>query len=193
MAPHITLIELGLGHTIEFVDIRSQPHVVKASGETYTAVNPKGSVPALKLDSGELLTENAVILQYLADQKPEAGLLPKVGTLERYHAMEWLNFLSSDVHKAFSPFWNPNLPANAKPIMKQNLDRRLNYLEQHLAKQPYLTGDTFSAADTYLWVLLGWMPVLKMDTAPYPNLMAYRARIAERPSVRAMLKAEGLA
>jgi len=191
-APHMILIELGLPHTIEFVDLTAQPHVVTNGGALYTTVNPKGAVPALMLDSGELLTEVAAILQYLGDQRPASGLLPEIGTMARYRVMEWLSFVGSDVHKTLGPLWNPEMPEAAKVIHKRNLDRRLSHIEQHLANQPYLTGQTFSVADAYLFVMMGWAPHLKFDLSPYPNLQAFHERVSARPSVDQMHRAEGL-
>lgn len=192
MAPHMVLIELGLPHSTEMVDLRAQPHVLKNSGEPYTDINPKGSVPALKLDSGEVLTEAAVILQYLSDQKPEAGLFPKFGSMERYHAMEWLNFVSSDIHKTLGQFWNPSYSEEAREVLKKALDHRLKFLDQHFGKQSYLTGDSFTIADAYLWVILNWMPMHKLEMTPYPNLKKFHDRVGARPSAGKVLKAEGL-
>ena len=189
-APHIVLIELGIEHSIEAVDLRAQPHVVRSSGAPYSAVNPKGLVPALQLESGEVLSENAVILQYLADQRPDSGLLPRMGTMARYHAMEWLSYLSSDVHKSFSPLWNPSLPEVARPVLEQSLARRLVYLDRHLADRPHLTGERFGVADAYLFALSAWMPLLGLDRSRYPGLERHHQRVGARASVRRMLEAE---
>lgn len=181
-AAHLVLIELGIAHDIEYVDIYVQPHVLIGNGALFADLNPKNAVPALQLDSGELLTEIGVILQYLADLKPEAGLLPPAGTLARYRVMEWLSYIGSDVHKTIGPLFHPQMPEAAKLIHQQNLERRLAYIEQRLAHQPYLTGEVFTVADAYLFVMMGWEPYFKFSLAPYPNLTRYHLRIASRPS-----------
>ncbi|MGF6575033.1 glutathione S-transferase [Paraburkholderia sp. GAS333] len=181
-AAHMVLLELGIPHAVKFVDIYAQPHVVIDDGTSFADVNPKHAVPALRLDSGELLTEVGVILQYIADLKPKSGLLPEVGSLARYRVMEWLSFVGSDVHKAIGPLFNPNMPQIAKEIHRQNLNRRLTYIEQQLTHQLYLTGDTFTVADAYLFVMIGWEPYLKFDITPYPNLVRFQERVGSRPS-----------
>jgi glutathione S-transferase len=181
-AAHMILLELGLPHEIEFVDIYVQPHVLIDDRSLFTDVNPKNSVPALRLDSGELLTEVGVILQYIADLKPDSSLLPKSGSLARYRVMEWLSYVGSDVHKTIGPLFHPQMPGAAKEIHRQNLNRRLTYIEQRLADQPYLTGDTFTVADAYLFVMIGWKPYFKFDLTPYPNLTRFHERVALRPS-----------
>lgn len=181
-AAHMVLLELGLPHEIKFVDIYVQPHVLIDDRSPFTAVNPKNSVPALRLDSGELLTEIGVILQYIADLKPDSGLLPKAGTLARYRVMEWLSYVGSDVHKTIGPLFHPHMPEAAKEIHRQNLNRRLTYIEQRLADHPYLSGETFTVADAYLFVMIGWAPYFKFDVSPYPNLTKFHERVASRPS-----------
>lgn len=181
-AAHMILIELGIPHEIEYVDIYVQPHVLLSNGTSFASVNPKNSVPALRLDSGELLTEIGVILQFLADVKPDAGLLPRVGTLARFRVLEWLSYVGSDVHKTIGPLFNPHMPEPAKLIHQQNLDRRLAYIEQQLAHQPYLTGETFTVADAYLFVMMGWKPYFKFAFSAFPNLSRFQAQIASRPS-----------
>lgn len=181
-AAHMVLLELGLSHQIEFVDIYVQPHVLIGGGTPFADVSPKNAVPALRLDSGELLTEVGVILQYIVDLKPESDLLPKAGSLARYRVMEWLSYVGSDVHKTIGPLFHPHMPEAAKDIQRQNLNRRLTYIEQHLAHQPYLTGGTFTVADAYLFVMIGWEPYFKFDLAPYPNLARFHERVASRPS-----------
>lgn len=181
-AVQMVLLELGIPHEVKFVDIYVQPHQVIADGTPFTDVNPKNAVPSLMLDSGELLTEVGVILQYIADLKPESGLLPKAGSLARYRAMEWLSYVGSDVHKTIGPLFHPNMPETAKEIHRQNLNRRLTYIEQRLAHQPYLMGETFTVADAYLFVMIGWEPYFKFDLTPYPSLAGFHARVASRPS-----------
>lgn len=181
-AAHLMLIELSIPHEIEYVDIYVQPHVLISNGTPFAALNPKNAVPALRLNSGEMLTEIGVILQYLADLKPAANLLPPVGSLARYRVMEWLSYVGSDVHKTIGPLFHPQMPEAAKLIHKQNLDRRLTYVEQQLANQSYLTGEILTVADLYLFVMIGWEPYFKFSLAPYPNLAKFHARIAKRAS-----------
>ena len=188
-AAHMVLIELGIPHDIEYVDIYVQPHVLISNGAPFASLNPKNAVPALRVDSGELLTEIGVILQYLAELKPEAGLLPPAGTMARYRVMEWLSYVGSDVHKTIFPLFHPQMPEAAKLIHKQNLDRRLTYIEQRLAHQSYLTGETFTVADAYLFVMIGWEPYFKFSLSPYPNLARFHARVASRASVSQLLQA----
>ncbi|RYX99671.1 glutathione transferase GstA [bacterium] len=188
IAVQMILLELELDHTIEFVDIYLQPHILLKDKSVYTNINPKGAVPALILGSGELLTEVGVILQYICDLKPETDLLPKIGTMERYRVMEWLSFIGSDVHKTIGPLFNPHMPEVAKDIHKQNLHRRLTYIDQCLAKTPYLTGDTFTIADAYLFVMIGWKPYFKFDISPYTNIKRFHQSILERPSFNQVIK-----
>jgi glutathione S-transferase len=187
-AAHMVLLELGIPHEIEFVDIYAQPHALIGDGMPFAGVNPKNAVPALRLDSGELLTEVGVILQYIADLKLDSGLLPKAGSLARYRVMEWLSYVGSDVHKTIGPLFHPHMPEAAKEIHRQNLNRRLTYIEQRLAHQSYLTGETFTVADAYLFVMIGWEPYFKFDLSPYPNLARFHARIASRPSFSKLLQ-----
>jgi glutathione S-transferase len=189
MAPHIVLGELGLAVDVEQVDLRAKR---TQGGDDYTQVNPKGYVPALRLDNGDLLTEVAVILQYLADQKPEAGLIPKTGTLERYHVLEWLNFISSEIHKQFGPFFNPKITAEWRDNQVSLLGRRFDYVSAQLNGKSYLMGDKFTVADAYLFTILGWHQLAGLDLGKWPALKDYHARIAARPAVQATMKAEGL-
>lgn len=187
-AAHLVLIKLGIQHEIEYVDIYVQPHVLVSDRTLFADLNPKNAVPALKLDSGELLTEIGVILQYLADLKPDANLLPPVGSLARYRVMEWLSYIGSDVHKTIGPLFQPQMPEAAKLIHQQNLDRRLTYIEQRLTHQPYLTGEMFTVADAYLFVMIGWEPYFKFALSPYPNLARFHSRIASRPSFSQLIQ-----
>lgn len=190
LASHIALREAGVDFTLDKMD-RTTRHT--ESGENYLTVNPKGSVPALRLDNGEVLTEGAIILQYIADRKPESGLAPAAGSLERYRLAEWLNYIATEVHKQYSPLFNPKLPPEWRENQLGVLASRFTYLSQRLADRPYLMGERFTVADAYLFVVLGWSPRLKIDLGPWPVLTAYLARIATRPAVQAALKAEGLA
>ena len=155
-------------------------------------MNPRGYVPVLELDNGERLTEGPAIVQYLADQKPQAGLAPKSGTMERYHLQEWLNFLTSEVHKQFSPLFKPNTPEDYKPVAKENLANRFNWLDQQLAGKDYLTGKQFTVADAYLFVLLNWTKPTQIDLSKWPNLQAFQTRVAARPKVKEAMQFEGL-
>lgn len=189
MAPHIVLRELALAADIEQVDLQAKR---TKGGEDYSRVNPKGYVPALSLDNGEILTEVAVILQYLADQKPEAGLLPKAGTLERYHVLEWLNFISSEIHKQFSPFFNPKITPEWRENQVGLLGRRFDYVSAQLRDKAYLMGEKFTVADAYLFTILGWHQFANIDLGKWSALKDYHARVAARPSVQAAMTAEGL-
>jgi glutathione S-transferase len=190
MSPHIALREAGLSFTTEKVDLASK---TTESGADYLAINPKGYVPALEIEPGVVLTEGPAIVQYIADQKPESGLAPKAGTLARYRLAELLNFISTEVHKQFSPLWNPAISAEARKAAVDILNRRLPILDTVLAKQPYLTGETFSVADGYLFTVLNWSPFVKFDLNPFPALGAFQARVAGRPAVQATIAAEAAA
>ena len=190
LSPHIVLAESGLPYATEAVDLKTK---VTASGGDYYAINPKGYVPALLLDSGELLTEGPAIVQYLADQVPATRLAPANGTLERYRLQSWLTFIGTELHKSFSPFFNPAAGDDWKGIARANLERRLAYTDAQLAGKSYLLGEDFTVADAYLFTVLSWAKFIKLDLAQWPNVLAYQARIAARPKVQAVLKAEGLA
>ena len=181
-AAHMVMLELGIPHTIEFVDIYAQPHVLIESGAVYKELNPKDAVPALELDSGELLTEVGVILQLLCDRGPESSLLPRFGTSERYRVMEWLSYVGSELHKSIGPLFNPAMPEAAKSLHRQKLHRTMSHIEKCLGTTPYLAGAEFTVADAYLFVMIGWPPYFKVDLRPYPHLTRYHARISERPS-----------
>lgn len=189
LAPHIALRETGQTFELKKVDIHAKRI---EGGADYTQVNPKGYVPALKLASGEVLTEAPVILQYIADQKPDSGLAPKPGTLERYRLQEWLNFTSSEIHKSFSPLFNPATPPDWKAGATAALTRRLDWLDSQLKGRTHLLGDKFTAADAYLFVTLSWTGHVGMDLGKWPSLKAYVERIARRPKVIEALRAEGL-
>lgn len=182
-AAHLVLLELGIPHTIEFVDIYSQPHVMLDSGAVYKDLNPKDAVPALILGSEELVTEVGVIMQLLCDHRPESSLLPRFGTLQRYRVMEWLSYVGSEFHKSIGPLFNPAMPEAGKTLHRHKLQRTMSYLDQRLATTPYLAGSEFTVADAYLFVMIGWPPYFKVDLRPYANLARYHALISERPSV----------
>jgi len=189
LAPHISLREAGYQFDLEQVDLVAKK---TKSGADYTEINGKGYVPALQLDNGEVLTEAPVILQYIADQKPESGLAPKAGTMERYRTQEWLNFITSELHKGFGALFNPKTPEDYRPVAIERIGQRLDFLAKHLNGKPYLTGDKFTAPDAYLFTVLSWAPHLKISLDKWPTLKAYVERVAGRPQVQAALKAEGL-
>jgi glutathione S-transferase len=190
MAPHIVLHEAAFpSFTTEKVDLGKK---LTATGEDYTKINPKGYVPAIMLDDGEILTEVAVILQYLADLKPESGLAPAAGTMERYHLMEWLNFVATEIHKQLGPLFNPAIPEAWKANQLNLLGRRFDFLTARLAGKQYLMGERFSVADAYLFTILNWTRILHVDTRKWPLIEEYLARVAARPAVISTLKEEGL-
>jgi glutathione S-transferase len=186
LSPHIVAREAGIALQLEKVDLKAKK---TESGEDYAKVNPKGYVPAIRLDDGSVLTEGPAIVQYLADQKPESGLSPKPGSQERYKLAEWLAFLNSEVHKTWSGLWKPT--ADRAPI-EETLTRRLDYVNEHLKARPYLMGERFTVADAYLFTLLNWGQWTKVDVARWPALQQFVARVAARPRVQEPLKAEGL-
>ncbi len=190
MAPHIVMREAGYKFDLEKVDI---PNKKTASGEDFWKVNPKGYVPALKLDDGQVLTEAQVIIQYLADQKQDAGLAPRGGTMDRYRLMEMLNFTAAEVHKQLGALFNPKMTPEAKEIQLGVIDRRLTSLDKMLAGKQYATGDKFTIADAYLFTVLNWTNFHKIDTSKWPNIQAFMKRVGARPKVQETLKAEGLA
>jgi glutathione S-transferase len=189
LSPHIVLIEGGFRFETEKVSLASKK---TAGGADYTAINPKGYVPALQLDSGEVLTEGPAIVQYLADQAPDRQLAPANGTMERYRLMEWLNFISTEVHKSFSPLFKPDTVDAAKQAAHDLLARRFEIVEKQLQQHDYITGDRFSVADAYLFTVLNWTHVLKFDLGRWPAMQAYLKRVADRPAVQEAMKAEGL-
>ena len=189
LSPHIALREAGQAFDLEKVDLKAKK---TASGEDFAAVNPKGYVPALRLDNGDVLTEASTIVQYVAGKKPEARLAPVAGTPERYRLQEWLNFIATEVHKGTSPLFNPATPDAYKQMATDRLGQRYDYLAKELAKKPYLMGENFTVADGYLFTILNWANFVKIDLGKWPALQAYQARVAARPAVQAALKAEGL-
>ena len=189
LAPHIVSREAGLPVDLVRVDLATKK---TSSGDDFYAVNGKGYVPAIKLDDGEVMTEVATLVQFLADQKPDSGLAPALGTRERYRVMEWLTFVSTELHKGLGGLFNPKLSDDAKQAIKEKFAPRLAWLDKELAGRQYLTGSRFSAADAYAFTILRWADPLKVDLSPYPNIRAYRERIAARPKVREALRAEGL-
>lgn len=189
MAPHIVLREAGYRFDLEKVDI---PNKKTAGGDDFWSINPKGYVPALVLDDGQVLTEVGVICQYLADQKPEAGLAPKLGTMERYRLMETLNFAATEVHKQIGALFNPAMTPDMKQVQLGVIERRFNALEKILDGKKFSTGDTFSVADAYLFTVLNWTGLHKIDLGKWPNIKAFMATVGARAAVQETLKAEGL-
>jgi glutathione S-transferase len=188
LAAHIALHEAGLPFVARRVDLRSHR---LADGTDYYAINAKGYVPVLELDTGDRLTEVAVILQYIADRNPDT-LAPAFGSLDRYRLMEWLNFIATEIHKGLAPLWKPTTPDAYKAIALETVATRFDYVVAQLGKKPYLTGDRFSVADAYLFTIVNWHKFLKFDLARWPLLLEFQARVAARPSVQATLRAEHL-
>jgi glutathione S-transferase len=190
LSPHIVLRELGYDFELEQVDLAAKK---TKSGADYKAINPKGYVPALALDDGQILTEGPVIVQYLADKKPEKKLVPPAGTMERYREQEWLNFITSELHKNIGGLFNKAMPDDFRKTVKEGtIATRLGVLASKLDGKPYLMGDSFTAADAYLFTVLGWTGLVGIDLGQWPTLKAYQDRVAARPAVAAAMKAEGL-
>lgn len=189
MAAHITAREAGLPVSLVKVDL--QTHKTE-DGTDYYTINPKGYVPAIELPDGNVLTEVAAIVQYLADQAPQIGLAPTAGTLERYRFQEWLTFISSELHKGLSPLFGPTATAEAKAAAKNRVAARLADFERALTGRDYLLGSRFTAADAYAFTILNWTGMLGVDLQPYPNIRAYMDRVAARPKVQEAMHAEGL-
>ncbi|MBN6742200.1 glutathione transferase GstA [Acidithiobacillus sp. MC6.1] len=189
LSPHIILNEGGFSFDLEKVDLTSKK---TETGADYTAVNPDGYVPALVLDDGQVLTEGPAIIQYLADRVPEKKLAPPMGTIERYQLMQWLNFISTELHKGFAPLFNPQTPEEWKAVVRDRLARRLHTISQQLEGKEWLLGNDFTVADAYLFTVLGWAPAVSVDMGPWPDLTAYQTRCRARPAVQAALRAEGL-
>ena len=189
MSPHIVLCESGL--PFELVPANLKTHQL-ADGSDYYAVSPKGYVPLLELDNGERLSEGPAIVQYIADLVPAKQLAPANGTMARYHLQEWLNFITSEIHKGFSVLFNPAMPEEAKALARTRLMLRFTWVNGQLEGKQYLMGDTFSVADAYLFTVGNWAGHVALDISGLPNLAAFMARVAARPAVQAAMKAEGL-
>ena len=190
LSPHIVLLEAGLPFTLEKTDLKTKK---TATGSDYYAINSKGAVPALQLEDGRVLTEGPAIVQYLADQKPDSGLAPRAGTFERYQLMEMLNFITSELHKGYSPLFNPKISADWKASALANLGKKFDWLSGFLGSKNFVMGPAFTVADAYLFTVLRWSEHVGVDLGKWPALAAYRARVAQRPSVQEALRAEGLA
>ncbi|WP_449434904.1 glutathione transferase GstA [Pseudomonas putida] len=189
LSPHIVLNELDLPYTLEKVNLKDH---TTASGADFYTINAKGYVPALQLDNGEILTEGPAIIQYLADQKPQLGLLPPAGSLERARVQEWLNFIGTEVHKTLAALFNPSISAEAKTKTIETFGKRLAFVEKALQGKDFLMGKSFSVADAYLFTIVNWAPMLSIDISPWPTVAEFQKRIASRPAVQKTLKAEGL-
>ena len=189
LSPHIVLREAGL--PFELVLASTKTHKLQ-DGTDYYGINPKGYVPLLEFDDGQRLSEGPAIVQWIADQVPSSKLAPAAGTLERYRLQEWLNFITSELHKGFSPLFNPSMPEEAKVIFRAKLLDRFKWVDGQLAGKPYLMGDAFTGADAYLFTVSGWTVPTNLDISANANLVAWRARVAARPAVHAALQAEGL-
>ncbi|CAM3625556.1 glutathione transferase GstA [Rahnella victoriana] len=189
LSPHIVLREAGLDFSIEKVDLATKK---TETGDDFLAVNPKGQIPTLLLNDGSILTEGVAIVQYLADQKPDRQLMPEQGTPARYHALEWLNYIATELHKGFSPLFNPKAPEEFKTLTREALSKKFAYVNESLKGNHFLLGARFSVADAYLFTVMGWAKALKFDLTALTELNAYLERVAARPAVDAALTAEGL-
>jgi len=188
LAPHIALRETGLAFDLVKVDLAAKR---TEGGEDYKAVNAKGSVPALGFDDGSVLTENAAILQYVADQGG-GDLIPPMMSMKRYRVLEWLNYIATELHKGFGPLWNPATPEDYKEATRKALGQKFDYLQAQIGEGPYLTGPDFTIADAYAFVILNWTGLHRIDLARWPGLAAFAGRVAQRPAVQEALRAEGL-
>ena len=190
LSPHIALLEAGLPYDLVKVDLRAKK---LENGDDFLKVNPKGQVPALALDSGELVTEGPVIVQMIADKAPGKNLAPARDSAERYKLLEWLNFITGELHKNFSPMFNPAIPDEVKNVFRERIMGKFKYLETQLTGGDYLMGKQFTVADGYLFTMLMWATDrLNFDLSGLPNVMAYKARVAARPKVQEALTKEGL-
>jgi glutathione S-transferase len=189
LSPHIVLCESGLA--FEPVLASTKTHKL-LDGTDYYTINPKGYVPLLELDNGERLSEGPVIVQYIADQVPEKKLAPANGTLARYRSQEWLNFITSELHKGIGGLFNPAMPEEAKLLMRTRADGRLKWVDEQLEGKNYLMGEHFNVADAYLFTVVNWTKLVGIDTSGLKNLGAFMARMAARPAVQQAMKAEGL-
>ena len=188
LSPHIALLEAGLPHDLVKVDLRAKK---LENGDDYLKVNPKGQVPALQLDSGEIVTEGPVIVQMIADRVGK-DLAPARDSVERYKLLEWLNFITAELHKNFGPIFSPVLADDAKAFFKDRVMGKFKYIDSQLGGRDYLMGKQFTVADGYLFTMLSWAERMKFDLSAMPNLLAYKARVAARPKVQEALNREGL-
>ena len=189
LSPHIALREAGLSFTA--VKVNGKTKEIEGGGD-YRTVNPKGYVPALGLDDGSVLTEGPAIVQYIADKAPASKLAPANGTIERYKLQEWLNFITSELHKQFSPLFDAAYPEEQNTKQREKISGRLDWVAQQLGNKPYLMGETFTVADAYLFTVINWGQWVGIDLGKWPALKAYHERVAARPKVQEAMKAEGL-
>lgn len=189
LSPHIVAREAGLDLTLVKVDGKSKK---TESGEDFLAINPNGYVPALQLDDGTVLTEGPAITQYLADRAPAAKLAPANGSIERYQLQSALNFITSELHKSFSPLFDKTTSDDVRQAVVARIGKRFDHVEQRLAAQPFFTGSQFTIADAYLFTVTNWANFVKMDLGAWPRLQDFQKRVSQRPAVQAALKAEGL-
>ena len=189
LSPHIVAREAGIEVVLQKVDLKTK--TIATEGD-FLAINPKGSVPALELDNGEILTEGPTIVQYLADLKPQSGLAPPSGTMARYRLQEMLGYINSELHKSYSPLFRPETPPQTRSERQEYLIRRYALPDKQLEGRQYLFGDTFTVADAYLFTVTSWAQHVKLDLSQFANLQAFQRRVAARPAVQAAMKAEGL-
>jgi glutathione S-transferase len=189
LSPHIALLEAGLPHDLVKVDLRAKK---LENGDDYLKINPKGQVPALALDNGDLVTEGPVIVQMIADKVSAKNLAPARDSAERYKLLEWLNFITAELHKNFGPMFSPVLADEAKAFFKDRVMGKFKYIDGALAGHDYLMGKQFTVADAYLFTMLSWADRMKFDLSAMPNLLAYKARVAARPKVQEAMSKEGL-
>ena len=189
LSPHIALLEAGLPYDLVKVDVRAKK---LENGDDYLKINPKGQVPALALDSGEVITEGPVIVQMIADRVADKHLAPARDSAERYKLLEWLNFITTELHKNFSPLFNPAIPDDVKNFFRDRIMGKFKYTDGQLAGRDYLMGKQFTVADGYLYTMMRWADGHKLDLSALPHLMAYKTRIAARPKVQEALTKEGL-
>ncbi|WP_274629379.1 glutathione transferase GstA [Arvimicrobium flavum] len=190
LAPHIVANEAGIPLELRKVDGKAK---TTEDGENFLDANPNGYVPALILEDGDMLTEASVVVQYLADRKPDTGLMPPAGSMARYRVQQWLSFVATELHKSLGVFFKPGTPEETKAANREHLERRLKHVDANLDGKTFLTGDTLTAADAYLWTVLGWTKFAAVDLSPFANVQRFMATVAARPAVVQALKAEGLA
>jgi glutathione S-transferase len=189
LSPHIVASELG--QKVDLVQVDLQKKQTK-DGKDFSQINPKGQVPALETDDGDVITEGPVIVQYLGDKTSGSKVVPPQGSKERYKVQEWLNFIGTELHKSFGPLFRPTTPDAYKQISKDNISNKFKFVDSKLAGKQYLMGDTFTAPDAYLYVMTRWAKRMEMDLNQWPNLKAFGERVEARPKVQETLKAEGL-
>jgi glutathione S-transferase len=187
LAPHIILRESGLPFTLERVNLGTHQ---LAGGQDYYAISPRGQVPLLELDNGRHITEGPVICQYIAERARREDLLPPVGDIARYRVLEWQNFTTSELHKSYSPLFNAEYPQEARTIVLQTLRKKYEWVDKELSSRDYVTGDTFTVADAYVFTVTQWADYVKLAISDLENLMAFQHRVADRETVRDALKAE---